>query len=351
MRVLAIDDEPINIALLEALLQEEGYSNVVTTTDARKALPLCQEFEPDLVILDLMMPYFSGFEVMEQFATVVPADAYLPILVLTADANVQTKRQALTVGATDFLTKPFDRMEVLLRIKNLLQTRWQYLQLQRQNSELDEKVRERTQAWERAQQENITYLTKLEEAQTEMLGRLAQAGEHRDDDTGQHTYRVGYLAGLVAGKLGLSTSQVDMISRAAPLHDVGKIGISDLILLKPTRLTAEEFDIMKTHTTIGAAILAGGGSELVQTAERIALSHHERWDGRGYPGCLKGEDIPLEGRIVAIVDVFDALTNERPYKRAWSVQEAVDEIQSQRGTQFDPRVVDAFMEVVHQLLY
>jgi len=269
--------------------------------------------------------------VMKQLrACIAPVD-FLPILVLTADITPEAKRRALAEGALDFLTKPFDATEVVLRIKNLLRTRALHLQLQGQNQLLDQKVRERTD--------------ELEETQIEILERLALASEYRDDDTGEHTRRVGKTAAQIAEALGWSAGEVELMRRAAPLHDVGKIGIPDSILLKPGKLTAEEFEQMKTHTTMGAKILSGGHFPLLQLAEQIALTHHERWDGTGYLG-FQEEAIPIAGRIVTVADVFDALTSERPYKKAWPVSEAIEEIKRQRGRQFDPRVVAAFLKVV-----
>jgi putative two-component system response regulator len=220
---------------------------------------------------------------------------------------------------------------VVLRIKNLLQTRSLHLQLQGQNQRLDQKVHERT--------------AELEATQVEILERLALAGEYRDDDTGEHTKRVGQTCARIAEALGWSATDVELIRRAAPLHDVGKIAISDLILLKPGKLTTEEFETMKTHTTLGAKMLSGGRFPLLQLAEQIALTHHERWEGGGYIGIC-GEEIPIAGRIVTVADVFDALTSERPYKKAWPLEEALAEIQRQSGHQFDPRVVDAFLKIV-----
>jgi putative two-component system response regulator len=219
-----------------------------------------------------------------------------------------------------------------LRIKTLLETRLLYLQIQSQNHVLEAKVRERTRA--------------LEEAQMEIVERLAVAAEFRDDNTGQHTQRVGQMSALLAKQLGMADAQVSLVRRAAPLHDVGKIGVPDKILLKLGTLTEEEFAIVKTHTVIGARILSGGKFPLLRLAEEIAFSHHERWDGSGYAG-LSGTDIPLAGRIVAVADVFDALTQQRPYKPAWSIGEAIAEIERQRGQQFDPGVVDAFLRIVH----
>ncbi len=256
---------------------------------------------------------------------------YLSTLVLTADVSPETRRRALSQGANDFLIKPFDPREAILRINNLLAAWFLHLMPQQQNRILEEKVRERTR--------------ELEASQLEVLERLAQAAEFRDDDTGQHTQRVGAMAARLAHALKMPEEQIEVIRRAAPLHDVGKIGISDTILLKPGKLTQEEFEVIKSHAEIGGRMLAGGRSDLVQMAHVIALSHHERWDGNGYPQRLKGEEIPLEGRIVAVTDVFDALTNERPYKKAWTVAEARIEIENQSGKQFDPRVVEAFLSV------
>jgi len=330
-RVLIIDDQPSNVALLEGILQEEDFSSFRSLTDSREALSTFIEYVPDLILLDLQMPFFNGFEVMKQLRACISPSDFLPILVLTADITPEAKRRALTEGALDFLTKPFDATEVILRIKNLLQTRSLHLRIQGQNQLLDQKINERT--------------AELEATQIEILERLALAAEYRDDDTGEHTKRVGRTSARIAEALGWPAADVELIGRAAPLHDVGKISISDLILLKPGKLTPEEFENMKTHTTMGAKMLSGGRFPLLQLAEQIALTHHERWDGTGYIG-LRQEAIPIAGRIVTVADVFDALTSERPYKKAWTVNEALEEIQHQSGRQFDPRVVEAFMKVV-----
>jgi putative two-component system response regulator len=333
-RILIVDDQPSNVLLLEGILQEEDYSDFRGITDSRQALPVFIEYEPDLILLDLQMPYADGFEVMKQLRAHLPPGAFLPILVLTADITSEAKRQALAQGATDFLTKPFDQTEVVLRIRNLLQTRALHLQLQNQNQSLEQKVRERT--------------AELEETQVEILERLALAAEYRDDDTGEHTKRVGQISAQIAQALGLPEREVELIRRAAPLHDVGKIAIPDSILLKPGKLMPQEFELMKTHTTLGAKMLSGGRFPLLQWAEEIALTHHERWDGTGYIG-QHGESIPMTGRIVTVADVFDALTNERPYKKAWPYDEAIEEIQRQSGRQFDPLVVEAFLQAVAHL--
>ena len=329
-RILIVDDQPSNVMLLEGILQEEDFTSYRSITDSREVLPTFLDYLPDLILLDLQMPYLDGFAVMKQLQACIAPGDFLPILVLTADITSDTKRRALSEGALDFLTKPLDATEVVLRIKNLLQTRSLHLQLQKQNKILDEKVRART--------------AELEASQVEILERLALAAEYRDDDTGQHTKRVGETAAQIAEALGWPPTEVELIRRAAPLHDVGKIAIPDSILLKPGKLTREEFECMKTHARLGAEMLSGGGFPLLQLAEQIALTHHERWDGTGYLG-LREEAIPMAGRIVAVSDVFDALTSERPYKKAWSRNEAIEEIQRQSGRQFDPHVVEIFLKV------
>jgi putative two-component system response regulator len=313
-------------------LETQGYGEITSLTDPRLAEGLFEEVEPDLVLLDLHMPHIGGLELLRRFSVKVPPGEYLPILVLTADGAQEAKQDCLAGGAMDFLTKPFDAQEVLLRIRNLLETRFLHMEIKRYNKGLEMQVRTRT--WE------------LEQARNEVIERLAVAAEYRDDATGRHIHRVGEMAAELASALSLPEDDVELIARTAPLHDVGKIGVPDQILLKPGRLTPEEFELVKVHTTIGAQILSGEQVPLLRMAERIALTHHERWDGTGYPRGLAGDSIPQEGRIVAVVDVFDALTHERPYKRAWPFEEAVAEIARQRARQFDPEVVDAFLSVV-----
>lgn len=334
-KILIVDDEQQSILLLERILKRGGYNNVESTTDPRSVLGLLEGFEPDLILLDLVMPSLDGFAVMELLHAVVPIDSYLPVLVLTADTTSETRRRALAGGARDFLTKPFDVDEVLLRIANMLDIRFLHLQLQGEKGALEDRVQERSK--------------ELEESYIDTFERLALAAEYRDDDTGQHTLRVGRMAALLAQELSLPTKKIELLGRAAGLHDIGKIGIPDDILLAPRKLTIEEFEVVKTHTVIGAKILSGSRSPLLSMAEEIAWSHHERWDGRGYGG-LSGEEIPLYGRITTVADVFDALTHKRPYKEAWPLEEAIAEINRQRGEQFDPRVVDAFMAIHDELV-
>lgn len=350
--VLVVDDEATNVLLLQRMLGKAGYKNVETATNGREAVEICRVHVPDLILLDLMMPERDGYGVLEDLCT-LRKEQYLPVLVLTADANPQTMRRALGAGATDFLTKPFDHTEVILRVKNLLETRFLNVALRHKNAELEARVAERTRELSDSYDKLVVSHAQLEESQRaveasqiEVLQRLAQAAELRDDDTGQHTQRVGSLAARLAQELGLEAIQVELIRCAAPLHDVGKIGVSDTILLKPGRLTSDEFETMKTHARIGAALMKDGQSSLMRMAETIALTHHERFDGSGYPNCLAAENIPVEGRILAVVDVFDALTNERPYKNAWPVEEALQEIQNQSGKQFDPLVARVFVAMM-----
>lgn len=329
-RILIVDDEPANVRLLERVLQREGFRDIESTNDPRHFLALYAAKRPDILLLDLHMPGLDGFAVMEQLRGRIPSSDFVPILVLTADITPEARQRALSAGAKDFLTKPVDPTEVVLRIKNLLQTRYYYRQLQEQNEGLERKVSERTR--------------ELEQAQIEILERLARAAEYRDDETGHHAQRVGHMAALIARQLGASDTEVILIRRAAPLHDVGKIGIPDEILLKPGKLTPEEFEEMKKHTSIGAGILAGSRFPVLQMAEEIALYHHENWDGSGYMQ-MQGELIPLPAQVVHAADVFDALTHERPYKRAWTVEEALTEIRSLTNRFFDPRVTEALLTV------
>ncbi len=331
-RILIVDDEPSNVDVLRRLLGRAGFKQIESTNDSREVRDLYVTFRPDLILLDLHMPHRNGLEVIDELAPIAN-ETYLPILMLTGDDTPEAKREALSHGAKDFLNKPFNSDEALLRIGTLLETRFLYLQIQDQNLVLEAKVEDRTRD--------------LEAAQLEIIERLARAAEYRDDNTGQHTERVGQMAALIAKQIGLPDSEVSLIRRAAPLHDVGKLGIPDAVLLKLGKLTRDEFELVKTHTVIGARILSGSRFTILKVAEEIAFNHHERWDGNGYAG-IRGTNIPLPGRIVAVADVFDALTQKRPYKAAWPIGEAIAEIERQRGKQFDPTLVDAFLKVIER---
>ena len=329
-RLLLVDDEESNVRLLQRILTRAGYGEIRGTADPRDVEEIVSVFDPDLVLLDLHMPHLDGFEVLKKLAPRLHGSGYLPVLMLTEDATPEAKRGALSLGAKDFVAKPFDASEVLLRIHNLLETRFLYRSLELQNSALETRVSERTRD--------------LEHSQFEIVERLARAAEIRDDATGRHTLRVGDLSALLAKALGAGSLFVDLIRRAAALHDVGKIGIPDHILLKAGALTPGEIDIVRSHTVIGSRILSGGRSELVKMAERIALSHHERWNGTGYPKGLAGEQIPFEARIVGLADFFDALTHSRPYRAAWAIDDVLAEVRSQSGRHFDPTVAGALLK-------
>jgi putative two-component system response regulator len=330
-RILAVDDDPSDLLLLRRLLETRGARQVWTVSDPREAVETFAAVRPDVVLLDIHMPHLDGFEVMRRLREHTGPGEYVPILILTSDSSAAVMRRALGEGATDYLTKPLDGDEVLLRIGNLLEARFLHLDLRVRHENLEGEVFDRTRA--------------LEEAQVEILERLGRAAEFRDDATGSHARRVGDLSAMLARMLDLPEEEVELIWRAAPLHDVGKIAVPDVVLLKPGRLTESEWVILRTHAAVGSMILSGSHFPVLRLAEEIALSHHERWDGTGYPHRLRGEEIPLASRIVAVVDTFDALVRERPYKPAWTPVEAVREIVAQRGRQFDPRVVDAFVEI------
>ena len=329
-RILLVDDQEQNIRLLARILAKAGYDSVASTTNSDEALALYQEFKPDLVLLDLHMRGKDGFQVLEEIMLQSGND-YLPVLMITADDSAEVKRQALALGAKDFVGKPFDSAEVLLRINNLLETHFLYRKLRGQNTELEKKVADRTR--------------ELEESQLEVLERLAAAVEFRDDDTGNHTRRVANVSAMLAEALRLDATSIELIRRGAPLHDIGKVGIPDSILLKAGPLTAEEFETMKTHTVIGSRMLSKGRSELVRVSQRIARSHHEWWDGSGYPDRVSGQSIPLEARIVAVADFLDALTHERPYRPAHGLDETLVEIRRRAGTHFDPSVAKALLGI------
>jgi putative two-component system response regulator len=327
-RVLVVDDEYANVRLLERLLHLWGFMDVVTTTASADVPELCRTSRPDILFLDLQMPAPDGFALMELLADEIHGATRLPVLVLTADITQDVKKRALASGARDFLTKPFDPTEVELRLRNLLETRRLQLELQSHNETLERRVQERTRD--------------LDMARLETLERLALAGEYRDDNTHEHAQRVGRSAARLADALGRAAYEVELFRRAAPLHDIGKIGVPDAILLKPGKLDRREFDLMKSHAGIGHQILSGSGSRVLRMSAEIALTHHERWDGSGYPAGLKGEEIPLSGRITAVADVFDALMHQRPYKEAWPLDAALAEIRHEAGRHFDPAVVEVF---------
>ena len=334
-RILVVDDDPASTAMLARMLEGWGHVDVFVTNEASAAVGLCRRTQPDLVLLDLHMPEVSGLELLRRMPSETRGIA-MPVLVLTADDSAQARRDALAAGARDFVTKPFDPDEVRLRVRNLLQTRGLAASLRRHRDELEQRVARRTD--------------ELERARLETLERLAVAAEFRDDETGEHTRRVARTACLLARALRLPADDVERLSLAAPLHDVGKIAVPDAVLLKPGRLTRAEYQVVQRHVLVGEEILGGSTSPVLQTAAEIALHHHERWDGRGYPAGLAGNEVPLPARLVAVADVFDALTHRRPYKDAWTVGDAVAEVLDQAAGHFDPDVVEAFARLDHDAL-
>lgn len=329
--ILIVDDEPANVDLLTTVLKRAGFQSIVGLTDATRLEASVRESPPDLVLLDLHMPGRDGIAVLQALGPMIAVDR-LPVLVLTGDGSPAARQQALLWGAKDFVTKPFDVMEVTLRVRNLLETRLLFQDLRKHNRALLESSRGRTR--------------ELESTRIEMIERLAIAAEYRDDNTNRHNQRVGRLAARLAVAVGLAPVSGGLIARAAALHDIGKIGIPDALLRKPGALTPNEMCVMRTHTTIGARIVGGSQTPLLQLAETIALSHHERWDGSGYPRGLRGEDIPLPGRIVAVADAFDAMRGDRPYRAALPLRAALDELHDARDGQLEGRLVDALEAIM-----
>jgi len=334
-RIMIVDDELVNLKLLEKMLRAEGYTNLISISDPRQVLKAYCAEPTDLILLDLNMPFLNGYEVMAQLKEL--EDPLLPpILVLTAQGSRDFLMRALNEGARDFLSKPFDRYELLARVRNLLEAHLALRLTFDKKGVLEEMVRKRT--------------AEVIQSRLEIVQRLGRASEYRDNETGRHILRMSHSAALLAKQIGWSKERCDLMLYASPMHDLGKIGISDTIMLKPARLTDEERAIMETHTTIGADILSGSNNELLETARVIALTHHEKWDGSGYPRKLAGEAIPMEGRVAAVVDVFDALTSIRPYKKAWPIEEAVEDMRQNSGTHFDPKLVDHFMKILPGIL-
>ena len=335
-RIIVVDDDEPTLRVMARMLARAGYRRVTTTNRPENVDALCDRLRPDLLVLDLHMPHLDGFGVLEAIRRRVRGPDRLPVIVLTGDDATESRRRALGLGARDFVNKPIDAVELLLRIRNQLEARDMQRQLEENSAMLDLRVAERTE--------------RLERAHLDMLERLALTAECRDDDTSEHAQRVGRSAALIAAELRLDERTCELIRVAAPLHDIGKVAIPDAILHKPGPLTQDEYELMKTHVTVGGRLLGGGKTPALRMAGQIALCHHERWDGTGYPFGMSGEDIPLVARVVALADVFDVLTHERPYKEAWPVDKSLDEVRRERGKHFDPDVVDAFMRLDHPVL-
>lgn len=330
-RILLVDDEPANLKLFALMLRSDGYRDVVTVQDPREVLASYRAARPDLILLDINMPHMDGYEVMAALKAI--ADPLPPpIVVLTAQSGEEFLLRALNAGATDFLNKPVNKRELLARVKNILLAHLAMRFMQGHNEMLEVVVEQRTR--------------ELRESRLDLMRRLGRASEYRDSETGQHILRMSHAAVLLARHAGWPPEACELLLHAAPLHDLGKIAIPDGILLKPGPLTDEEREVMKQHAKIGAELLAGPGDPLLDMAREIALNHHEKWDGSGYPQGLSGLQIPEAARIVAIADVFDALTSTRPYKRPWTADEALAYMGQQAGRHFDPELVARFVEIV-----
>lgn len=329
-RILVVDDQPGNVRLLEVFLGEAGYRHVEGMTDPTLVLERLDSGPLDLLLLDMRMPVLDGLAVLSLLQEPIHQEG-LQVIVLTAQTERETRLAALSLGARDYLVKPFDTDEVLCRIRNALESRFLYQDREGEAERLEELVAQRTE--------------QLIETQFELVRCLARAGEFRDSDTGSHIFRVSIGCHLLARAAGLPRQQTELIRYASMMHDIGKIGIADQLLLKPGKLTAEEFEQIKVHCQFGVDILGDYNADVTRMAREIAFTHHERWDGKGYPSGLRGEDIPIEGRITAIIDVYDALTSERPYKRALPADAALAIIRDSAGTQFDPRLVEHFISI------
>ena len=339
--VLVVDDKPANIDFLREILAP--HYSVRAALGGSIALRLLASTRlPDLILMDVHMLGMDGFEVCERLKA-DPRTRDIPVVFVTTQAGEPEEARGLEVGAVDYISKPFHPAVVIARVRTHLELRSSRRALLRRNLQLKDLVQRRTAALQSAFDE-------LWQGSLDTVVRLARTAEFRDDDTGAHVLRMSHYAAVTARKLGLGEALCEQILHAAPLHDIGKIGIPDQVLLKPGRLSDEEWWMMRQHPIIGARILEDSSSPLVQLAESIARSHHERWDGRGYPNGLAKDAIPLPGRITAVADVFDALTSERPYKKALPVQRAVRILTEGAGSHFDPQVVDAFLSTLDEIV-
>ena len=326
--VLIIDDSDINLTLIKALVLKLGECAPVLFDNPLRALDWCREHVPDLVIVDYMMPDMDGLKFISAFRALHGRNE-IPVLMVTANDQKEVRYEALLGGANDFLTKPIDSIEFSARSRNMLSLRTGQKFLADRAAHLDALVSEQTQ--------------EIRNREQELIFRMSRAAEFRDPETGAHIQRMAYYSQIIAKGLGLDEKVLKLILEAAPMHDVGKIGIPDYILLKPGKLTFEEFEVMKGHAKLGHELLKGSGSETLRAGAEIAISHHEKYDGSGYPFGLVATKIPLFGRIVAVADVFDALTSERPYKKAWPLADARKFLEDGRGAHFDPMCVEAFL--------
>ncbi|MCL1092209.1 response regulator [Shewanella kaireitica] len=323
--ILVVDDTPENIDILVGILSSDYKIRVAI--DGPKALALAQKSTPDIILLDVMMPGMNGYEVCQRLKQ-DPLTCHIPVIFVTALAETADETQGFALGAVDYITKPVSAPVVQARVKT-------HLALYDQKRLLEQQVKERTK--------------ELEETRFEIIRRLGRAAEYKDNETGLHVVRMSHYARLLAIQSGLPDKYCELIYNAAPMHDIGKIGTPDSILKKPAKLDEPEWDEMQRHAEIGAEIIGDHQDPLLEMARRIALSHHEKWDGSGYPFGVSGQDIPIEGRIVAIADVFDALTSIRPYKKAWTVADTIALIESESGKHFDPELVEHFKQIVDEV--
>ncbi|HET9342203.1 MAG TPA: HD domain-containing phosphohydrolase [Candidatus Eremiobacteraceae bacterium] len=334
MNVLIVDDSQPNLIIYKGIVRNLGGSTAVCFSVSAEALTWCKTNDPDVVVVDYNMPSPDGLEFIRTFR-LLPRKSETPILMITAETDKHLRYKALETGASDFLTKPVDVIEFTARARNMLE-------LRRSRKELEDRA-----SWLAVEVEKATAQIVARERET--IWRLARVAEFRDTGTGMHVVRMAQYCKAIGRALGMTEDEREILLMAAPMHDIGKIAIPDSILLKPGKLTDVEFATMKQHTVIGFEILKNSSSHLLRTAAEIAISHHERFDGSGYPHGKKGDAIPLEGRICALSDVFDALTSVRPYKQAWAVDAAVAEVERGIGSQFDPKVVAAFVSVLPEV--
>jgi len=327
-QVLIIDDVESNLLLFKAMVQQNSIAQVHIFPSPLDGLAWAGENEPDLVIVDYMMPQLHGIDFILAFRQ-LPGKDTTPILMVTANDQKAVCYEALGAGATDFLTKPVDKVEFQARIKNMLTLSDAQKKLAGRSTWLAEEVRRAT--------------LEILDRERETVVRLSRAAEYRDPDTGAHILRMAHYSALIARELGLSVSDQTLLLEAAPMHDIGKVGIPDAILLKPDRLTEHEMSVMRSHPLLGYKLLNGSASKVLQAGAEIALGHHEKFDGSGYPAGLVGEAIPIFSRIVAVADVFDALTSERPYKKAWTMEQSIGFLKANSGSHFDPACVEAFL--------
>lgn len=333
--VLIIDDTEINLILFAALIKKLDECQSHTFMSPLDGLAWAASHTPDLVIVDYMMPDIDGLEFIQRFRA-LPQCSDIPILMITANDQKQVRYRALDSGANDFLAKPVDKVEFLARAKNMLSLSSARRKLADHAQWLASEVRKATEV--------------ILQRERDTVFRLCKAAEYRDPETGAHILRMAHYSQLIAKNLGLPIEQQELLLEAAPMHDLGKVGITDNILLKPGKLDAAEFEIMKQHAAFGYELLKDSTSRVLQAGAEIALGHHEKFDGSGYPQGLRGELIPLFSRIVAVADVFDALTSERPYKKAWTLEQAVDFLNAGAGSHFDPQCVQAFLNGFDEVL-